>query len=56
MVRKALVSEWEEEVSDGGDGNVWSWRLLLTRISSVVLSPVEDFQRAGHVTEVELVL
>ena len=31
-------------------------RLSLTRISSVVLGPVEDFQRASHVAEVELIL
>ena len=31
-------------------------RLFLTGISLVVLSPVEDFQRASHVTEVEFIL
>ena len=31
-------------------------RLFLTGISLVVLSPVEDLQRASHVTEVEFIL
>jgi hypothetical protein len=56
MVRKALVSGWEKELSDGCAGGVLAVRLFLTGISLVVLSPVEDFQRAGHVTEVEFIL